>query len=206
MKMGNYFSIPNLLTYLRILLVPFFVWSYLAVEKPTDYVVPAILLFISAISDFADGYIARHFGMITQWGKIIDPIADKLSQIAIALCLVVRYPWIWVLIAIFVVKELVFMFASLKVLKVGKTLDGALWFGKLSTAVFYIVMIILIAYPPMPAPIAYCLIAIAGAFLILSGVLYPVRLYELYQEYQREQAETDAGENGLTAGGEADAG
>lgn len=195
-KLQEVFSIPNLLTYLRFILIPFFVWAYLTASSPGGYILAAILILLSGFTDVADGFIARHFNMVTDWGKAVDPVADKLTQAAIAFCLVFRYPWMWILLTLFIVKELYMGIASLVLLRKGKKLDGAMWFGKVSTAVFYLVMVILIAYPPMPAAIAYGMMALSGCFLLLAFVLYIPQYNRLYREYKAEQkrgAETPSG-------------
>lgn len=186
-KPREIFSVPNILTYIRLILIPFFVWAYVAAEKPQDYFVAAALLLLSGLTDVADGFIARHFHMITEWGKAVDPIADKLTQAAIAFCLVFRYPWMWLLLGLFIVKELYMGIASLMLLRKGKRLNGAMWFGKVSTAVFYLVMIALIAYPPMPPVIAYIMMAVSAFFLLLSFLLYIPQYNRLFREYREEQ-------------------
>lgn len=186
-KLREYFSIPNILTYIRIILIPCFVWAYVSAREPKDYFLAAGLLLLSGLTDVADGFIARHFHMITDWGKAVDPVADKLTQASIAFCLVFRYPWMWLLLGLFAVKELYMGIASLYLLRRGKRLNGAMWFGKASTAVFYIVTIILIAYPPMPLPIAYSMMTVSGIFLLMAFLLYIPQFTKLYQEYRAEQ-------------------
>ena len=80
------FSIPNLLTYFRFVLIPVFVWLYLHGE----YTMAGAALVLSALTDLFDGKIARHFNQITELGILLDPIADKLTEGAGLLCLVVR--------------------------------------------------------------------------------------------------------------------
>ena len=171
-KLREVFSVPNILTYLRFILIPFFVWVYVTAKAPSDYFLAAVLILLSGFTDVADGFIARHFNMVTDWGKAVDPVADKLTQAAIAFCLVFRFPGMWILLTLFIIKELYMGIASLVLLRKGKKLDGAMWFGKLSTAVFYLVMMVLIAYPPMPEVAAYVMMTVSGCFLLLSFVLY----------------------------------
>ena len=78
---GQFFSIPNILSYVRLGMIPAIVWVYCGRK---DYILASILMVISGITDIVDGWIARHYNLITDWGKIIDPIADKLTQIAVA--------------------------------------------------------------------------------------------------------------------------
>ena len=78
------FSIPNILCYFRILLVPVFLWAYFDLQSDEGHFVAAIILVLSSLSDFFDGFIARKCHMITELGKLIDPVADKLTQFVVA--------------------------------------------------------------------------------------------------------------------------
>ena len=84
------FSIPNILCYFRILLIPVFMISYINAKETRDYYFAAFIVLLSGLTDFADGFIARHFNMVTELGKAIDPVADKLSQAAIVISLMIR--------------------------------------------------------------------------------------------------------------------
>ncbi|MBQ2092705.1 MAG: CDP-alcohol phosphatidyltransferase family protein, partial [Clostridia bacterium] len=72
-------TIPNLLSLIRIILVPFFVYFFVTKR----YLIAVIIILISGLSDAFDGKIARHFNQISKLGKLLDPAADKLTQIAI---------------------------------------------------------------------------------------------------------------------------
>ena len=112
--MSNYkkemLSIPNILSYVRILLIPLIVYFYMYKE---DYTIAAIIAAISGLTDLADGFIARKFNMITDFGKFIDPVADKLTQCTLLLCLLSRYSIMWFLVIIFFVKEISMALAGL---------------------------------------------------------------------------------------------
>ena len=83
------FTIPNLMGYFRILLIPVFCYFYI---KKQTYLLAAGIVLISSLTDLFDGYIARRFNMVTELGKALDPVADKLTHAALALCLAFRYP------------------------------------------------------------------------------------------------------------------
>ena len=93
-RLKELFNIPNCLCYLRIILIPIFLHRYFLAGSKEDYYICATILIISGLSDFLDGYIARHYQMITDFGKVIDPIADKLTQFTIAVTLLFNYPLI----------------------------------------------------------------------------------------------------------------
>ncbi len=181
------FSIPNLLSYLRILLIPVFILIYITAANVFDYYMAALIIFFSALTDMGDGFIARKYGMITELGKALDPIADKLTQIAVILCLLTRYQGMWVLVLLFMIKELFMGINGLILLRKGKKLDGARWFGKVSTAVFFICMILLIGLPELPGTAVYTLMNVTILFLLLSFVLYIPAFVKLYRSIRDEE-------------------
>ena len=97
----EYFNIPNLLSYLRLLLIPAFVMVFLGATSQRDYYIAALIVLFSALTDLLDGIIARKFGQITELGKVLDPIADKLTQITIIFCLLNQYSGMWAVIMLF---------------------------------------------------------------------------------------------------------
>ncbi len=172
MKKKDFFSIPNILSYIRILLIPVFAYCYLTAQTNGDYYVAAVVLLLSGLTDMADGMIARKFGMITYLGKILDPVADKLTQAMVAVCLAIRVKWMPLLLCVFLVKELATACGGFKLMHDGVRLVGAKWFGKLSTAVFYVVMILIVGLPMMGETVRTVLIFIAVVFLIFSFINY----------------------------------
>ena len=172
----------NCLSYLRIILVPVFVYLYLNAKDTRDYYLAAGIILFSAVTDLLDGMIARKFNQITELGKALDPIADKLLQAAIAFCLMFKFTYMWIIVLLFVIKELFMGINSLFLLRKGKKIDGAKWYGKLSTAVFYISMLLLIAFPTIDSKIAAILMVITFIFLSLSFILYIPVFVKMYTE------------------------
>ena len=107
---GKIFTIPNLLSFLRLVMIPWFVWEYLDQENSIG---TALILLLSGFTDTIDGMIARRFNMVSNLGKALDPVADKLTQIAMIACLVIRFPHMWVVLGVLVVKELFVLITSL---------------------------------------------------------------------------------------------
>lgn len=174
-------TIPNILSSTRILLIPFFVYFYVTADDSTGYYLAAIIIALSGLTDLLDGFIARKLNQITELGKVLDPIADKLTQAAIVVCLMFRYPYVWILVILFFLKELFMGINGLILLKQGKRLDGSKWFGKVSTAVFYLAMGLLIAFPGINIPMTIVLFVITGLFLMISFFLYSVEYVRLYR-------------------------
>ena len=171
-KLKEVFNIPNTLCYIRIILIPFFVFTYLNAREPKDYYLASFLILLSGLTDTFDGYIARHFNQITELGKAIDPVADKLTQFAIIFCLIAKYKYMFILAAIFLIKEVTQGILALIFMTKGKKIDGALWFGKISTIVFYVVTFIIIAFPGLSIVAVNVLMAITGFFLLFSFFNY----------------------------------
>ncbi len=165
------FNIPNCLSVFRIILVPFFAWMYL-----TGHTYRAVaILILSGLSDMFDGIIARKFNMITELGKILDPIADKLTQVAIGICVaIMNYKTnklLVILIGVCVIKELLMSAGALTLLHTGKKPGSAKWFGKVGTFLFYIVMALVICIP-MPVWLSNILLLIVSVFMIFSFIQY----------------------------------
>jgi len=177
-------QIPNILCYIRFMLIPVFVVLYMKAEYPKEYLRAASVVLISGITDFLDGFIARKFDMITELGKLIDPLADKLTQASLIFVLVVKIKWMFLLLIIFVLLQLFLLVASLVMLKKDVRLNGAKWFGKVSTTVFYAVMLVLVSYPALNENITNMLMLICGAFLLLSLILY-IREYVLLYRHAK---------------------
>ncbi len=170
-------SIPNILSYVRILLIPFIVHLYL---YDKNYTLAAVFAAVSGITDFVDGFIARRFNMITDFGKFIDPVADKLTQCALILCLLSRYSCMWLLVIVFFVKEISMALAGLfSVCKNNRKLDGAKWFGKISTVVQFFIMTFLFAFSEISITTVNILIAICASFMMMAFVLYIIEYINL---------------------------
>lgn len=179
-KKEDLFKLPNILCYIRILLVPVFV--YLFLNK--WYWQSALIVIAAAITDIADGWIARKFNMTSDWGKFIDPVADKLMQFAMLVVTFIKVPWILILIIAFVLKEIILLIVGLYIYHKGRNLDGAMWCGKLCTVILDSAMLILIAIPEdwITDTLASVLISVVLAFMILSFIVYLNEYIKLYHK------------------------
>ena len=160
-------SIPNLISLLRLLIIPFIFIFYL---KGKVWVA-ADLVILSGITDAVDGYLARHLNQITPLGKILDPIADKLTQVALGICLLSRFPEVIPLVAVLVIKELLMLFWGVRLLKAGKPPFSALWWGKLSTVAFYFGIIIIMLFSRYLGTIGVAIISVIITLLMLNSLI-----------------------------------
>ena len=170
------FTIPNILSLFRLVMIPVYMTIYLKAETTADYVLAGSILALSCLTDLADGKIARHFNMISTLGKILDPIADKATQFTLTLCLALRYPVLWSVMAVFVVKELFQLIAGLIHIHKGKILPGALIEGKICTTVFFISLIFLVLIPGISQKAVTVVSVINVVFLVISFIGY-IRAY-----------------------------
>ena len=168
------FTIPNLMGYFRIILIPIFMAVYIGADSREDYIAAAVILGISGLTDCFDGKIARHLNMITEWGKVLDPVADKLTQAAVFISLSFRYPTMRYLVILFVVKEMFMGIMGAIMLKKGSMMDGARWYGKLCTAVLYGAMVILLLVVDLSYFAAGLIISICIIMNIFSFACYIV--------------------------------
>ena len=161
-------TIPNLLSLFRLLLIPVYVIIYLKAKDKTDYYVAAGILAVSCLTDLIDGKIARHFNMISNLGKILDPLADKATQFTLIICLTLKYPILQFLIFLFVIKESFQLIAGGINLHKGKMLKGALLSGKICTTILFVSLILMVMLPDLPTKVIYIITLIDIIFMLIS--------------------------------------
>lgn len=171
-------TIPNLLSLVRLLLIPVILWLYIGLKSNT-WAITVIIL--SGLTDVVDGFIARRFHMISDFGKVLDPVADKLTQGALILCLTVTYDWMKWLIILFLIKECAMLIMGYFAIRKEDNVNSAQWHGKLNTVVLYGTMCILILFPKMPLALANALIVTCALTITLSFVLYTGFYVRLFQ-------------------------
>lgn len=189
MKNNKILTIPNILSIFRIILVPFILWTYF-IEQ---YYISAGLLVLSGITDIADGFIARHFNMISALGKALDPIADKLTLLAVIIGLCFASKLMIILLTLFVIKEFIMGIQGLVIIKKTGTTYSSQWHGKLATFLLYLTMFINIVWVDIPNTAILIFIALCSAVVILSLILYTIRNIKIIKETKVKKF-TDTGE------------
>ena len=162
-------TIPNLLSLFRLLLIPVIAWLYVAKHDPLW---TCIILILSGVTDVVDGIIARKCHMVSDFGKAFDPVADKLTQIAMLFCLVTRFKWMLLPLCVMVVKEVTAGILGLVVIRKTGNVDGAVWHGKATTVSLYSMMIIHLVWYNIPGVISGILIGACTALALLSAFMY----------------------------------
>ncbi len=171
-------TIPNFLSFFRIALIPFIIWMY-AISHP--YWALAIII-LSSITDIADGIIARKFNMVTDFGKGLDPIADKLTQGAIMIALIFTFPFMWMPVVIMAIKEALAFTLRFIAFKHTQIVQSAKWHGKLTTVSLYIMIVAHIVFPGIPKAVSVVSISVVSALMIVSCILYTIETIRLIQK------------------------
>jgi cardiolipin synthase len=169
-------TIPNMLSIVRILIIPVIVYLYCFKH---DSIATLIWVIISTLTDIADGYIARRFNMITDFGKFIDPVADKATQLAVFACLVTKFPLMLLPFIVLLVKEIGSLLLRLYLYKKTEIVEGAKWHGKASTGVVIFIVVLHLAWVGIPAGVSLGAIIFSTAFMLFSGTLYTVEALKL---------------------------
>ena len=174
-------TIPNWLSFIRIALIPVFAVLFVQGHQ----LVAVIVMICAALTDLFDGKIARKFNQVSNLGKILDPIADKLSHMAIVIVLLYTY-WenpIKYLFFFFIVKEVLMLLGGALLLSKGMRPTAAEIWGKVATNVFYIAMIIILAFGEngalcdvthftLPSVVTWVLVALSAVSALVSLLGY----------------------------------
>lgn len=182
-------TIPNLMSVIRILLIPVFAVLYVK-----GYIWWSVaVLAISGISDFLDGKIARRFNQVSALGKMLDPVADKLTIFALAIVLFIQFKsaqsasmkaFAWVFL-LFIAKDIIMILGGALLIALGSRPAAAEIYGKAATLVFYVVMIAIIGFGPevgaisrtypnltLPEPVMFVLVVIAVILTFVAFISY----------------------------------
>lgn len=211
-KFGNLFdnvwTVPNALSALRIIIVPVFAVLFLKGET----IAAVSLLFVSGLSDFFDGKIARRFNQVSELGKMLDPIADKLTQVTLAVLLFYKFyvasdrslhAFAWVFL-LFIIKEMIMLVGGGIMIAVGIRPGAAEIWGKISTFIFYGVMIAIIAVGPeigafidvlnwsIPPIIMKLLVVLAVVLTFTAFASYMPATYRQVRDHHREKKSAGA--------------
>lgn len=189
-------TVPNLLSLIRILLIP--VFGVLFYNGHIGWAV--VILVVSGLTDFFDGKIARKFNQISELGKMLDPVADKLTQITIAVVIFLEFnkstdptmQWFKWVFLFFLFKELLMVVVGAIMLACGLRPVAAEIYGKVATFVFYAVMVLVIAFGPeigalrtwftLPSPVMIALVIISAVLTFVALLSYVPNTYKQFKD------------------------
>ena len=190
-------NLPNVLTVLRIMLVPVLVVALLG-NTPAGDVFAAVVFALASLTDFIDGYLARSRGNITTFGKLMDPLADKLLIVAALISLVSLHRLAaWVAMVI-ITREFAVTVLRMGATQAGVVMDASM-FGKVKTCIQIAAILAVIAVhgqPPWVAAILYVTVVVT----VLSGLDYFFGLRRRIHQAERQRARSANGESEGQAG------
>ena len=177
-KKTDLFTVPNLLTYMRFVLVAPFIYFFLQ----QNYIAAAVCIGISGLTDCFDGLLARKLNQVTSLGKILDPIADKVTLFSVALCMLIYIPSLLPLLGI-----LMFFLLIKRI-----TPPAAKWYGKFATVVFYFsvtTIIFLKAVFQYESPVLVIVLFVLTAIvMVFALVKYSIMFFALLREKKTEKS------------------
>lgn len=183
-------NIPNILSIIRLLLVPVIAYTYLISEKEPGYLIwAAICLAVSGITDVVDGIIARKFNQITEIGKVLDPTADKLTQLTVLVCLTIRHLELLPIMVICLCKEVCQIVGGILMLGQGEKMRQSKWFGKMATVVFYVSASAIVAFPSMPMWLKTAAVILMGATMLFAFINYARIFIQICRKKNAEEIE-----------------
>jgi len=171
-------SIPNMITLVRIILTPVFVCLYLEGE----HTAAMLVLAVAALSDMLDGAIARRFELTTPLGKVLDPVADKLLQLAMLLCLASRHWAVALVILLHLFRELLLGLLGALLYRRSGLLTGARWYGKLCTGFMYGFLGLALLWRDMPEKLMDPGLYLSALLIVYCLCRYALEYLRLLQE------------------------
>lgn len=168
-KIPIFITVPNALSLFRVFLIPMFIYTYLNANLPAQ---GCIILLISGFTDILDGYIARRFDMTSDLGKILDPVADKLTQAATLVCLAGRHTLMLLPLSIMLIKESLGAVLCFLAIKKSGQVQSSDWHGKLNTVFLYGIMALHLLWPDIPEFVSSILVTASCLIMLFSFALY----------------------------------
>ena len=175
-------SIPNIMGYFRIALVPLYLILFFRAMDGHAYWPIYVVIVVSGLTDFFDGKIARKYNMVTDLGKMLDPIADKITIGAIIISLAFKYKVVIPMIAVYLVKEAYMAIMGMIQLRRGIKNEGAMWYGKACTFLTYIVLLALLIFQNMPHALVLGMVGFDIALMLFTLVMYFFYHAKLFRE------------------------
>ncbi len=179
-------TIPNILSLVRIAILPVFIILYIQscnLQSSALLYTAFGLLVLSGITDCLDGYIARKFNQQSEIGKLLDPIADKLTQVAVLICLATQYVEFLPLLLICTVKEMLQGLGGLIMLGRGAEMRSSRWYGKFATATFYVAVALIVIWDSMPHWLLLSLVILVALLMLFAFVRYLLVFLKLRKDF-----------------------
>lgn len=186
-KKRDIFTIPNILTYVRFILIVPFVYYFLQ----ENYIPAAVCIVVSGLTDCFDGMIARKFNQVTSLGKILDPIADKFTLLAVVICMVIYIPQVLPALIILLLKDVLMLLGGIDLINKSITPPAAMWYGKIGTIVFYISICIIVflkaAFNYENFALDFTLLSLTAFTMLFALFQYGKIYFQLIKEHAEQE-------------------
>ncbi len=184
------FTIPNVLSFARLCMIPLIIWLYCVKH---NYLWTGYVIIASAATDIIDGFIARTFHMVSDLGKVLDPIADKFTQATVLFCLLTRFPMVLLPLIAMTLKETFVGTTGFMVIQKNGKVMGAVWHGKVATLLLYAMMMLHLFWYDITPLVSNSFIIACTIMICVSFFFYgAANIRALKQaEAERKAAETE---------------
>ena len=196
-------TIPNAISFIRILLITPFVTFFIAAKYQiiNSYLPAVVFLAISGISDLLDGMIARKFHQESELGKVLDPLADKLTLIAVGVCLIFIEPYVLPLMIIMVLKDILMIIGGTIVINQGVIPPKSSWYGKASTFMFYIsvaLVVLMEVFDYHNETISLTVLGVTSGMMIFSLVNYTIIFFKIQKQIKMKEDNSSSVQASIT--------
>lgn len=195
-------TIPNAISFVRILLITPFVAFFIAAKYITGNYIPAVIIIaLSGISDLFDGMIARKFHQESELGKVLDPLADKLTLIAVGICLIFIEPYVLPLMIIMVLKDILMIIGGTIIINKGVIPPKSSWYGKASTFMFYIsvaMVVLMEIFNFHNETVSLAVLGVTAGMMIFSLVNYAIIFFKIQKQIKTKEESTSTVQASIT--------
>ena len=196
-------TIPNAISFFRIILITPFVALFIVGKYLTkDYTPAIIVLVISGISDFFDGFIARKFQQESELGKVLDPLADKLTLIAVGICMICIEPYVLPMMIVMVVKDILMIIGGTIIINQGIIPPKSSWYGKISTFMFYVSVVLVVAmaiFDFRNEALSLAVLGVTAGMMIFSLVNYAIIFFRIQKQQREKKLNKEAASSSVQA-------
>ena len=196
-------TIPNAISFVRILLITPFVTLFIAAKYHIidSYLPAVVILAISGLSDLFDGMIARKFHQESELGKVLDPLADKLTLIAVGVCLIFIEPYVLPLMIIMVLKDVLMIIGGTIIINQGVIPPKSSWYGKASTFMFYIsvaLVVLMEVFNFHNETVSLAVLGVTSGMMIFSLVNYAIIFFRIQKQNKMKKDELPSVQASIT--------
>lgn len=179
---GKIFTVANILTFCRIVLIAPFLYFFIT-ER---YIEATAILTASGLSDCFDGLLARKLNQVSDLGKLLDPVADKLTLVAVAVCICIMLPIVIPLMIILALKDLLMLCGGLYMIKKGIKPPAAKWYGKVGTIVFYFSVCLIVFLKAFYQIESDILTIVLMSLTAITMIFALVKYFQLFLKLKKE--------------------